>query len=90
MRASTQDCLHFPVLSDIDPALIWFPSESQDIRAEVELPPPVGVCRESVGSMALVIMGDDVEALCLVKECSYRSGKGFWDQIYQETAEGWW
>ena len=25
--------------------------------------------RESVGSRALVTMGDEVEALCLVKEC---------------------
>ena len=44
-------------------------SESQGSCAEVELPPPVGVCRERVGSRALVSMGDDVEALCLVKEC---------------------
>ena len=44
-------------------------SESQGSCAEVELPPPVGICRGCVGSRALVTMGDDVEALCLVKEC---------------------
>ena len=44
-------------------------SESQGSCAEVELPPPAGVCRECVGSRALVTMGDDVEALHLVKEC---------------------
>ena len=46
-------------------------SESQGSCAEVELPPPAGVCREreSVGSRVLVTIGDDVEALCLVKEC---------------------
>ena len=38
--------------------------------------------RESVGIRALVTMGDDVEALCLVKECRELHGKRFWDQVY--------
>ena len=46
-------------------------SESQGSCAEVELPPPVGVCRERERECGCVagLWGDDVEALCLVKEC---------------------
>ena len=67
-------------------------SESQGSCAEVELPPPVGVCRErSVGSRALVTMGDDVEALCLVKECRELErvfGTKFTEKLLKDGGDG--
>ena len=46
--------------------------------------------RESVGSRALVTMGDDVEALCLVKGCRELErdfGTKFTEKLLKD---GWW
>ena len=71
-------------------------SESQGSCAEVELPPPVGVCREResavwVACRALVTMGDDVEALCLVKECRELErdfGTKFTEKLLKDGGDG--
>ena len=57
------------IILSLEDDLLWQSlGNFQDSCAEVELPPPVGVCRErECGNTALVTMGDDLEALCLVK-----------------------
>ena len=47
--------------------------------------------RESVGSRALVTMGDDVEALCLVKECRELErdfGTKFTEKLLTDDGDG--
>ena len=53
----------------------------------------VGVCREreSVGSRAMMTIGDDVEALCLVKECRELErvfGTKFTEKLLKDGGDG--